>query len=152
MRDFFVVKNEFRKHPEKEIKLPTRATQNSAGYDFYSPVSFTLEPQQSIIIATDIKASMMFNEYLQIVPRSSIGIKKNLILKNTLGIVDCDFFENPDNDGNISITLFNYGNKTEFVAENERIAQGIFCTYGIVENDVPLSVVRKGGIGSSGIK
>jgi dUTP pyrophosphatase len=149
MRNFFIVKKEFRKHPEKEIKLPTRATQYSAGYDFYSPVRMIIEPQQSIIVATDIKVYMEGNEFLQIVPRSSIGIKKNLMLKNSMGIIDHDFFQNPDNDGNIHIALFNYGKEIAFIEEGERVAQGIFCTYNIVDDDVPLSVIRKGGIGSS---
>jgi dUTP pyrophosphatase len=149
MRQFYVVKDEFRKHPTKEIKLPTRATQCSAGYDFYSPSLLIIEPQQSVIIATDIKANMWGNEFLQIVPRSSIGIKKDLMLKNTMAVIDSDFFENEDNDGNIQLAFFNYGKEEQFIEKGERIAQGIFCEYGTVRDDKPLTIKRVGGIGST---
>jgi dUTP pyrophosphatase len=149
MRHFYIVKDEFRKYLNKDIKLPTRATQNSAGYDFYSPDNFIINSKAFAIIATDIKVNMCGDEFLQIVPRSSIGIKKNLMLKNTIGIIDSDYFENEENDGNILIALYNYGNEKVEIKEGERIAQGIFCKYGVTIDDKPLTILRKGGIGSS---
>ena len=39
-----------------KIELPKRATAGSAGYDFFTPVSFTLKPGETIKIPTGIRA------------------------------------------------------------------------------------------------
>ena len=148
MIKFEEVDYKFKKHAFA-IKLPTRATNNSAGYDFYSPETVTIEPQTMRIISTDVKAQMSDFLFLQLVPRSSIGIKKHLMLANSTGIIDSDFYNNESNNGSINIAFFNYGNESVTIEKDERIAQGIFCRYGITEDDYPLSVIRVGGIGST---
>ena len=59
-RFFEVVKDEYRKN-SGEIKLPTRATEHSAAYDFYSPVDITIQPHKTAMIWSDIKAHMFFD-------------------------------------------------------------------------------------------
>lgn len=132
-------------------KLPTRATNNSAGYDFYAIEDVVIKPNESYIFKTDIKAYMRNDEYLSMHVRSSIGIKKNLHLLNTTGIIDSDYYGNPSNDGNILIGVRNYGTKEVEIKAGERIAQGIFTKYLTVDDDVVLNKSRSGGIGSSGI-
>lgn len=132
-------------------KLPTRATNNSAGYDFYSIEDVVIKPNESHVFKTDIKAYMCSDEYLSMHVRSSIGIKKNLHLLNTTGIIDSDYYGNPSNDGNILIGLRNYGTKEVEIKAGERIAQGIFTKYLTVDDDDVLNKSRSGGIGSSGI-
>lgn len=150
VRKFEVVKDGFRKHPDKEIKLPKRATRKSAGYDFYSPVTVTINPNESVLIWTDVKAYMQEDEVLLLDVRSSIGIKKGLMLSNTIGVIDSDYYENPDNDGNIGIALRNMTDKPVTINEGERIAQGIFIKYYTVDDDdFENGMIRKGGIGSS---
>ena len=106
-RFFKVVSNEHR-HNEGEIKLPTRATERSAGYDFYSPVDVVIEPPKSVMIWTDVKAHMYHDNLLLINVRSSMG-KHPIMIANTQGWIDADYYENPGNDGNIGIRLFNLG-------------------------------------------
>lgn len=132
-------------------KLPTRATNNSAGYDFYSIEDVVIKPNESHVFKTDIKAYMCNDEYLSLHVRSSIGIKKNLHLLNTTGIIDSDYYSNPNNDGNILIGVRNYGTKEVEIKAGERIAQGIFAKYLTVDDDVVLNKSRSGGIGSSGV-
>lgn len=148
---FKVADKEFRMFPYSEIKLPTRATNLSAGYDFYSPTDFVLAPKESIILPTDIKAcGMNEDEYLAIHVRSSLGIKKKVMLMNTTGIIDSDYANNPDNAGNIHICLYNYGDWTIEISKGDKIVQGIFSKYYTTIDDKPISESRVGGIGSTG--
>lgn len=151
LRGFEVVKDEMRK-TKGEIKLPTRATAHSAGYDFYLPCNVCIEPHSSTgIIPTDIKAYMQEGEVLMLYVRSSIGIKKGLVLSNGTGVVDKDYFSNPDNDGNIGISLRNETDETVVLYKGERIMQGVFVNY-LVADDDEATGERNGGFGSSGSK
>ena len=74
-----------------DIRLPRRATAKSAGYDFFAPDDITLEPGQTITVATGIRALMPDDWCLLIYPRSGLGFKYKLRLNNTVGIIDADY-------------------------------------------------------------
>ena len=148
MRFFEVVKDECRKN-KGEIKLPTRATERSAGYDFYSPVDVIIPPHEMVMIWTDCKASMYYDNTLLLMPRSSMG-KQPVMLANTIGCVDSDYYSNPDNDGNIGLRLLNMGDTPYEIKVGDRIAQGIFVKYGTVKNDTT-KTKRESGFGSTGV-
>ena len=82
VRGFEIVADEFRKHPEIDIQLPTRSDSRSAGYDFYSPVDVVIGPGERCLVWTDVKAYMQENEVLMLYVRSSIGVKKGVVLSN----------------------------------------------------------------------
>ena len=150
IRGFEVISDEFRKHPDVDIKLPKRGSSKSAGYDICTPVDIIIPPNGiSDAIQTDIKAYMLDDEYLEIVPRSSIGFKKGLMLINTCGIIDSDYYNNIDNDGNIGFKFKNLTNETVEIKAGERILQGIFKKYLTIDND-DCDIIRTGGVGSSG--
>lgn len=130
--------------------IPTRNDKGSAGYDFYTPETLVIEPGQIIKFKTNIKASMEEDEVLMLYVRSSIGIKKNLMLANGTGVIDSTYYNNPDNEGNIIGGLFNYGSETQVIQAGERVIQGVFIKYLTTDNDKPLNDTRLGGIGSSG--
>ena len=129
------------------IKLPKRATLYSAGYDFYSPIDFTLKPGETIKVPTGIRCKMIDSYVLMIFPRSSLGFKYHLQLDNTVGIIDADYY-NALNEGHIFIKMTNNSEKTLEVKEGEAFAQGIFLEYGITYDD-EVSESRKGGFGST---
>lgn len=129
-------------------QLPTCATQHSAAYDFYSPCDRAINPKRIGMVWTDIKAYMQPGEVLMMFVRSSIGIKKGLTLANGTGIIDADYYSNPDNDGNIGICLYNRTDETVFIEKGERIAQGIFMPF-LRADSGNLDAFRVGGIGSS---
>ena len=147
MRKFEVVKNEFRKNPDVEIQLPTRGSKNSAGYDFYSPVNAIIQPNEMVMIWTDIKASMYYDNALIIIPRSSMG-KHPIMISNTVGLIDSDYYGNESTDGNIGFRLFNLGTTPYEIKAGDRIGQGIFIKYGTVKDD-NTTAERKGGFGST---
>lgn len=145
-RFFEVVRDDCRKN-SGDIKLPTRATEYSAGYDFYSPVDITIEPQESVMIWTDVKAHMYYDNALIIIPRSSMG-KQPVMIANTVGLIDNDYYGNEDNDGNIGFRLLNLGKTPYEIKAGDRIGQGIFIKYGTVKDDNTISK-RSGGFGST---
>lgn len=147
MRKFKVVKEEM-KRINGEITLPTRADHKSAGYDFYAPTNYSCYPHKVTKIWTDVKAYMESDEVLLIDVRSSMGGKFHL--SNTIGIIDCSYVDNLDNDGNIGIFLVNDTDEIITINKGDRIAQGIFMKYLITDDDKPLSTIRVGGFGSSG--
>ena len=139
-----------RVHPDSTIKLPERKTDGSAGYDFFAPCDIEVPAKSfSPLILTGIKAYMPQDEYLALHIRSSLAIKHGLMLANNTGIVDKDFCDNPDNDGNIGVKFYNASSNTYTIKEGERIMQGIFTKYAVVDND-NTAEKRTGGIGSTG--
>lgn len=131
------------------LKLPKRATKGSAGYDFYSPLDFTLHPGETIKIPTGIRASMREDYVLMCFPRSGLGFKFRLQLNNTVGIIDSDYYYS-DNEGHIFIKLTNDSNEGKILvqAAGSGFAQGIFLPFGITEDD-EVTEVRNGGFGST---
>ncbi len=134
-----------------DTQLPVRADSASAGYDFFSPVDITLLPMQKTILATNVKAYMLEDEVLKLYPRSSMGIKKGLMLSNTVGIIDSSYYGNESNDGNIGLPLLNTSGKAIEIKRGERVCQGIFVKYLVADEDNVLSETRTGGTGSSGL-
>lgn len=145
-RFFEVVRDDCRKNGG-DITLPTRATEHSAGYDFYSPVDVVIQPQESVMIWTDVKAHMYYDNVLMLFVRSSMG-KHPVVIANGTGVVDGDYYGNPDNDGNIGFRLLNLGSTPYEIKTGDRIGQGVFVKYGTVKNDAT-TAKRTGGFGSS---
>ena len=146
MRGFQVAKG----FEDKEVKIPQRQTGKSAGYDLSVVNGATIYPGTFSIFNTGLKAYMQDDEFLSMHVRSSLGIKKNLMLANTTGIIDSDFYENPENDGHIRIALYNMSDAPVEIADGERVVQCIFSKYLTVDKDTPKTEERKGGIGSTG--
>lgn len=133
----------------EEIKLPKRATAGSAGYDFYAPDDFVIEPGKTIKIPTGIRVEMEENWVLKCYPRSGLGFKFRLQLNNTVGVIDSDYFYS-DNEGHIFAKLTNdtNENKTVELGKGTGFMQGIFVEYGITVDD-DATAVRNGGFGST---
>lgn len=133
-----------------KIKLPKRATSGSAGYDFYTPTAFSLEPGETIKIPTGIRAQIEDGWVLKLYPRSGLGFKFRLQLNNTVGIIDSDYY-NSSNEGHIFCKITNDSNegKTINLEEGSGFCQGIFVEYGITFDD-EADGVRDGGFGSTG--
>lgn len=149
-RYFEVVKDEYRKFFDREIKLPERSTKHSAGYDFFSNEEKILHVGESYVFWTDVKAKMNYDEVLCLYIRSSLAIKYGIELKNQTGIIDCDYYNNKSNDGLIGICLINNGNVNFKINSGDKIAQGIFSKYLLTKNDsFDIGNERVGGIGST---
>lgn len=133
----------------KKIVIPKRATNFSAGYDFYLPYKIVINPNESVLIKTGIKAMMNSDEVLIVAIRSSLGVKKGLQLNNQIGIIDSDYYNNKDNEGHILISIKNTSDKVVALEPGDRIAQGIFVNYLIVDEEEECDKQRSGGFGST---
>lgn len=137
------------------IQLPRRSTQLSAGYDFYCPFDISVDYSPCIIIPTGIKVQLLDYCYLGLYPRSSYGIKYGIGLCNTVGIIDADYYNNPDNEGHIMVALTGGHNMGDTIAnllikQGDKFVQGVINMYAKVYDDCPVSKLRSGGIGSTG--
>lgn len=133
---------------ESDSILPRPATRKSAGIDIHLKETVTIQPNQVVQVRTGIACEMPAPlTFLLITVRSSVGIKKHIRLANGVGIIDADYFNNPDNKGNIILALHNYGTVPVTLLVGERVAQGILLTY---HDSTTLSEEeRVSGIGST---
>lgn len=131
------------------LSLPKRATTGSAGYDFYSPLSFTLAPNETITIPTGVRVKIDEGYLLSIYPKSGLGFKYRLQLDNTVGIIDADYYFS-DNEGHILVKVTNCSNngKSLTVEKGKAFCQGIFTQFFITYDDVATEK-RNGGFGST---
>ena len=152
--------------PENPIELSLEdaweAVKKCHQETFYLPVGKT-----NYVFPTGIKASMEPSNVLMLFIRSSIGIKQGIKLSNQTGIIDADYYNNPDNEGHIMVSLdiperlipdkepslfteeYNKARYLKFDGPTMRICQGIFVDYQITDDDMA-SGMRTGGIGSTG--
>lgn len=131
------------------VNFPKRKTKQSAGYDIESAVNVVINPGETKLIPTGIKAYMDENEWLGIYIRSSIAVKYGIILANSVAVIDSDYYNNPDNEGHIMLPIRNVSGMPYTVKKGDRIAQGIFHRYYKVDND-SADGDRTGGMGSTG--
>lgn len=137
---------------DKEINLPVRKTKYSAGYDIEAAEDVVIPAFKAgmapTLIKTGIKAYMQENEFLALYNRSSNPKKKGLVLANSVGIIDKDYYGNPDNDGHIMFAFYNIKDEDTVIKKGDCIGQGIFQKFLITDNDVAEGE-RVGGFGST---
>ena len=131
------------------INLPRRATKLSAAYDLYSAAEVTIEAGQMGQIPTGVKAYFQDDEVLYLYSRSSFPIKYGLILPNSVGVIDADYYNNSSNEGELFLLVYNITNYPVTVPQNERIAQAVFAKVLRSDDDLVNDEIRKGGFGST---
>ena len=137
---------------DKGINLPERKTKYSAGYDIESAEDCVIPAfkpgQKPVLVKTGIKAYMQNDEYLMLCNRSSNPFKKGLVLANSIGIIDADYYGNPDNDGAFMYAFYNMFDKDVEIKKGDVIGQAIFKKYEIIDGDIAEGE-RVGGFGST---
>jgi len=131
-------------------RLPERSTKASAGYDFYNPVEVTINPGEMMYVKTGIKAKFPDDYMLLLLNRSSNPKKKGLVVINGLGLIDADYYGNPDNDGEMAFAFMNIKTEPVTIAAGEKLGQGVFVKYGVVTDEGEITSERTGGFGSTG--
>ncbi|EOT40168.1 MULTISPECIES: dUTP pyrophosphatase [Enterococcus] len=153
----------------QEIHLPKRATNHAAGYDFEAACDVVIPSiwheglltglkalkakdeskfLKPVLVPTGIKAYMGEDEFLQLANRSSNPLKRFLVLTNGVGVIDSDYYDNPDNEGHIMFQFTNFGLTDVTIKKGERIGQGIFLPFLKADQDTT-NALRTGGFGSS---
>ena len=165
------------KYEGQDELLPERATKNSAGYDFIVAEDIVVPSYQKIfnsiqdiiqnpisisdlsqltkkygckptLVPTGVKAFIPKCYYLQLSVRSSCPLKNWLILANGVGVIDADYYNNPDNEGHIFFQLINLFPSDIQLKKGDKIGQGIFIPYVTTSTD-KTTIDRVGGFGST---
>lgn len=137
-----------RQHPIEQVVLPRRKTTGSAGYDFIMPCSLCIPAGESVKFKTDIKVRMQPDDVLLLVIRSSLGILHSIELPNGVAVIDSDYYNNPENEGNILAVLRNTSDEDFVLRKGDGYMQGLFVSYKRTSDD-RASECRIGGIGST---
>lgn len=133
---------------EAGIHLPVRKTEQSAGYDLEAAADTVLKPGEVTLVPTGLKAYMEPDEVLQVFIRSGYSSRNRLSLINGVGVIDADYADNPDNEGEIMVAIYNHGEAPVVVKKGQAIAQAIFTRYLTTDADRP-GGKRTGGFGST---
>jgi len=133
----------------ESYSLPKRSTKNSAGYDFFALYDYTLKPGETMKVPTGVKVSMESDEVLFLVDRSSMGFKYNVRMCNQVGVIDQDYYNNPNNEGHMWIRIQNEGDKDYVVKKGGGMIQGLFMKYLKTDDDIESESERNGGFGST---
>ena len=137
---------------DKGIVLPERKTKYSAGYDI-AAAEDTMIPvfkpgQKPVLVKTGLKAYRQPDEFFMLFNRSSNPVKKGLVMANSVGIIDADYYENEDNDGHFMFSFYNFSDHEIEIKKGDIIGQAIFSKYLMTDDD-HAEGVRKGGFGST---
>ena len=137
---------------DKGINLPVRKTKYSAGYDVEAAEDIIIPAFKAgikpTLVKTGIKVYMAENEYVMLANRSSNPGKKGLVLSNGVGIIDKDYYGNPDNDGHIMFAFYNIKDEDIEIKKGDCIGQAIFMPFLVADNDTA-NGTRIGGFGST---
>ena len=137
---------------DKNINLPIRKTKYSAGYDIEAAEDVIIpsfkKGTNPTLVKTGLKAYMQDDEMLLLYNRSSNPKKKGLILANSVGVVDKDYYGNVDNDGHIMFAFYNIKDEDVKIKKGDAIGQAIFQKYLITDDD-SAEGEREGGFGST---
>ncbi len=136
----------------ENINLPIRKTKYSAGYDIEAAEDVVIpsfkKGQNPTLVKTGLKAYMQDDEVMLLYNRSSNPKKKGLIMANSVGVIDKDYYGNPDNDGHFMFAFYNIKEEDILIKKGEAIGQAIFQKY-LVSDDDSAEGERLSGFGST---
>lgn len=139
------------KYADAGLELPYRATEHAAGYDLAASESVSFAPNEIKLVSTGLKAYMQAGEVLYLFDRSSNPRKKGMVLINSVGVIDGDYYGNPGNEGEIFAQMMNITDHEVVIEAGERVVQGVFMPFLVADGDENrLKEVRTGGFGSTG--
>lgn len=165
------------KYKDDVSLIPKRKTKESAGYDFIVAEDIVIHPYSEVmswldglakdsyalddfakitkvtgakptLIPTGVKAKLDPGTYLELSVRSSCPLKYWLIMANSVGIIDGDYYNNPDNEGHIYFQMINMSPVSIKLKKGDCIGQGIIKSYLKTEDD-NIDTIRAGGFGST---
>ena len=100
------------------------------------------------LVSTGMKCKLDPGTWLQLSVRSSSPLKYWLMMGNGIGVIDADYYNNPDNEGEIFFQIYNLSPFNIQIKKGEAIGQAIILPYGVTEDDAA-GGERTGGFGST---
>lgn len=154
---------------DKDITLPIRKTKSSVGYDIeaaedtviptiwktvFANISKFLKGEKEFetfkptLVKTGIKSYFNEDEALFLATKSSYPGKKGLLLANSIGVIESDYYGNQDNDGHIMFAYYNLFPVDVTIKKHEAAGQAFFQKFLITDDDNATGL-RTGGFGST---
>ncbi len=141
-------------YENENINIPVRKTKHSAGYDVEAACDVVIPPFtkgcKPTLIHTGLKAYCMEDEWYMLANRSSNPGKKFMVLANGIGIIDSDYYNNPDNDGEFMYAYYNMSENDVIIKKGDIIGQVVFQKFLITDDDCA-DGERLGGFGSTNL-
>ena len=106
------------KKKDENVKLPTSAYEDAAGYDLYSAQAKSILPNSCECLSIKIHFAIPQGYYGKIFPRS--GLLKNHFITCDVGVIDSDF------RGHVNVMLINHSNQIFTVRHGDKIVQMVF--------------------------
>lgn len=157
----FLAKVEYKVFRE-DVVLPSKSTQNAAGYDLcawtkdYYEETALIQPGSTLIVKTGLNVNIPKGFEIQIRPRSGLAAKNMISVLNTPGTIDSDYCGNGE-DFELKVILVNFGKTAFSIKHGDRIAQMVVCKlpeaelYCVSEFSQTNNLDREGGLGSTGV-
>lgn len=137
---------------DKGINIPIRKTARSAGYDIEAAEDVVIPVfklgMKPTLVKTGLKAYCGDDEFYMLLNKSSGPFKRGLVLANSVGIIDADYYGNEDNDGHFMFAYYNFFDHDVEIKKGDAIGQVIFSKYLVVDDDNATGI-RTGGFGST---
>lgn len=135
--------------PQNVILDTNEVVHNTFTLDEIANITKTLKTKPTLV-STGMKCQLEPGTYLELSVRSSCPLKHWLILANSVGIIDADYYNNPDNEGEIFFQMINLSPYDIQLKKGDIIGQGIIKPYLTIEDD-NASGQRVGGFGSTSV-
>lgn len=150
MRDFEKISfNQFKKDVADDrdlydsITIPQRSSEATAGYDLPLLNDLELQPGESVKLPTGLKARFQPDEVLLLIVRSKTGFKYNIRLCNQVGVIDSDYYNNPDNEGHLFVKVQNEDTVAHSFKRGDALVQGVFMKFLTTASDNNLGKNRR---------
>ncbi len=141
------------KKVRENAKIPTRATDGSAGLDLYACIDqpITLKKGDTALIPTGIAIGLDDPHYAAFIyARSGLAIKRGIGLLNSVGVIDSDY------RGEICVGVIKQTDPEYTIEPYERIAQMVIKPVELPQilevEDLDDTLRGAGGFGSTGTK
>ena len=135
--------------PQSVILNTNEVIHNTFTLDEIANITKTLKTKPTLV-STGMKCKLEPSTYLELSVRSSCPLKHWLVLANSVGIIDADYYNNSDNEGEIFFQMINLSPFDILLRKGDIIGQGIIKPYLTTEDD-NASGQRIGGFGSTSV-
>lgn len=135
---------------DESLPMLAYQTEGAAGFDLYSRIDITIEPLKPTLVPTNMVVKTPKGYFLMVAARSSLPLKKNLMLANGIGVVDEDYCGDEDE---IKLQLLNFSQSPVEIKKGERIGQAVFVKIEHASSFQQVTSMKtrsRGGFGSTG--
>jgi dUTP pyrophosphatase len=134
---------------DSTLKLPSYSTDEAAGFDLAAAHTLTVQPHTIALVRTGLVMEIPTGHFLAIFARSSLPLKRGLMVANGVGVVDPDYSGPTDE---IMIQVINITDQPVTIQHGDRLAQGVVLPAPRVrwEEVTQIRPADRGGFGTTG--